>query len=142
MRMRLIGDQGNGFDFDQRAQGQLGDGHSGSGRGLLGEKCAVNAVDHAKIGHIGDEDGGFDDGVEASARGLQHGLEIGHDLPGLRLQSFLHLARGRVDADLSGSVDQIADFDGLRVGADRGGSVLGVDDLSGHDGTPVGKKDG
>ena len=44
---------GDDFDLDGDALGELGDLHAGTGRGILGEVLAVDAVEDMDGGHVG-----------------------------------------------------------------------------------------
>ena len=67
---------------------------------------------------------------KVAACGLENGLEVGDGLLGLRLNAALgEAAGGRVDGELTGREDQRAVRNGLRIRADGGRGVIGVNDL-------------
>lgn len=57
---------------------------------------------------------------------LEDRLEVVEDRPGLRLDALRHRSN-EVERDLARGVDELAEGDGVDVGADGGRGVLGVD---------------
>lgn len=120
----------NGLDFHQYILGQAGylDGGAG-GVGFL-EELGIDFVHGGEIIHIVEKHGGLDDRTHVGPGGIEDGFDVVEGLPGLGLDASLgDGAGGGIYGDLAGGEQEIADLDGLRVGADRGRGVLGVDGL-------------
>ena len=49
------------FDFDEGSEGEGGDLDGGAGGFVVAEGGGVEGVDLGEVGHVGEEDGGFDD---------------------------------------------------------------------------------
>ena len=83
----------------------------------------VEGVHGGEVGHVFEEDGGFDDVGEVEAGGGEDGLEVFEDAGGLGCDAAGdQRAGGGVEGDLAGGVEGVADADGLGVGADGGWS--------------------
>ena len=62
--------------------------------------------------------------------GVEDGLQVVQGLLGLGLDVSLHDGAGAgVNGHLAGDKEEVADLDGLGVGADGGGGAVSVDDL-------------
>ena len=133
-RLVLAGEAGHGdaFDFDEgvfREAGYLDGGTGGWHVAFWGEVAGVDLVHGGEVVHVLEEDGGLENVGEREVDGVEDGAEVFADALGLLGDAaFDEVAGGGVDGDLAGGVDEIADTDGLRVGADGGGSVGGGDD--------------
>ena len=78
--------QGNDFDFDQTAFGQLGDFDSGTGgKHVAVDILGIYFVDSAEIIHILNEHQRLDDAVHAQPGFSQNGFDVFQSLLGLRL---------------------------------------------------------
>src|SRR5690606_28876587 len=83
-------------------------------------------VDGGEVAQVGQEDVELDDILQRAAGRFGHGLEVLEHLYGLRFETFHQLHALRVQRDLPGQVDGVADLDGLRIGADGGGGFVGA----------------
>jgi hypothetical protein len=76
--------------------------------------------------HIGQEDGGLQYMRKIATGCLENGFQVFHNLMRLIGQgSIVQLSGRRIDADLSGNVEQVAVSDGLVVWTDGGRSLVG-----------------
>ena len=120
----LESDDGEHFDFNQPAEGQFLDRHAGTGGRILGEYFGVFRVDQREIRHVGNEHGGFDHVFDARPGCGEKGPDVLQALFRLGRDTFGELARGGIDAELSGAVQGLAGADGLGVRADAGASAV------------------
>jgi len=95
---------------------------------VVAEGGGVEGVDLGEVGHVGEEDGGFDDIVQGAILGGEEGGDVGEDLLGLAFDILgFDFAGGGIDGDLAGAENEGAGFDGLGIGTDGGrdgGSVV------------------
>ena len=75
--------QGNNVDFDEHVLGEAGDLDGGAGGRGVGEVAAVDLIHGGEVGHVLEEDGGFDDLSERAAGGLEDCGEVLQDAFGL-----------------------------------------------------------
>ena len=71
----------------------------------------------------------FKNVVERAARGGKHGAHVFKRAAGLRLDAGFKFAGRGIDAELTGSEDEIPRAHGLRIGADGGGRFFGGNEL-------------
>lgn len=117
---------GSGFDLTQGILGQGLDGYAGTSR--VGSKVlCVDCVESGKVAHIRQKTGGLEDLLCAAAGSFQSGDHVLATLLGLCCNACGHFTGGRVNRQLAGSVNSIADNETLRIGTDGTGSVLGID---------------
>ena len=96
LRKKLAGC--NALNLHQGAFRERLDRDGAAGREGGGEELGVDFVHGGEIGHVGQEDGGLDDVLEAQAGLFEDGPRIGEALPGLDLDAtFREGAGGRVD---------------------------------------------
>ena len=133
IRGKIGGGDGDGLDFDPGPFWEGGDLDCGPGGLICREIKGVDVVHGGEIAEIGEENGGFDDMREGHFIGPEDGAEVLEDLGGLvghvALEEF---AGDRIEGDLAGAKEEIADGDGLGLGADGLGGVYGGDDRMGH----------
>lgn len=113
-------DQGDHrFDLDLRTFGQCLDFIAGAGREGGGEEAGINAVDLREITEAGEEDRRLHLLRQFRARGLGDRLKVLQALLGLfKGICRFELSRRRIDRQLSGDEEQLANFDSLGIGAD------------------------
>ncbi len=83
---RWLGGDGDALDFYEGVFGEAGDldgGAGGRGDAFGGEVFGVEGVHGGEVGHVLEEDGGFDDVGEVQAGGGEDGLEVLEDAGGL-----------------------------------------------------------
>lgn len=72
---------------------------------------------YAKVGHVVQEDVDLDDLAHVGAGGLEDGLQVLADLPGLLLDRALAVVAVLVDGQLTRAVDGMRGLDGRGLGA-------------------------
>lgn len=121
---------GDDLDFHQSIFRQTCYFDAGAGRAILFEIFGVGRVHRAKVIHVLDEDGGFDDIVQRAAGSCQNRLDILQRLAGLpRYAAFGKLAGCRNYRQLPGYEQETVRFNGLGVRADCPGSLIGINNL-------------
>jgi len=124
---------GNRFDFDIHAAGESGDGVGGAGGRVGGEIATVDLVDGREVLHAAEEDGGFGDVGKGESGGGEDGLEVGHNLSDLLFDVTANDVAIGLERDLTAEEKELTTgADGLRIGANGGGGVVGVDDGAAH----------
>jgi hypothetical protein len=125
---------GHDLDLDEGTEGEGGDLNGGTSGFVVAESLGVEGIDFGEIGHVGEKDGGFDDGRESEALGGEEGGDVGEDLTGLAFDiGGVDFSGGGIDGDLAGAEEEAAVLDSLGVGADGGGDGRDVIDET-HDG--------
>ena len=115
-------EMGDDFNFHVRALGQRGHLDGGAGREIFGEIFGVHFVHAGEVGQVGHEDGAFHDVAEGEALVVQDGFDVLEDAFGLGFDVAGHEgAIRRIQRDLAGGEQEVADADGVVVGADGGG---------------------
>lgn len=128
----VVAEADDEFDLHAGAAGQGGDLDGGAGRLVAAEALFVDGVQLAEVAEVGDEHGGLDHAAEAGPRLGQHGGQVVEHLLGLRLDPVGHAAV-EGERDLPRGEQQVADPDGVAVGADGGRGAGGID--RGHAGS-------
>jgi len=124
--------QRDGLDLDAGAFGERGHLDGGAG-GLVGaEGLGVEFVELGEEPEVRQEHGGLHHVQHAAIGRLEHRPEVGQDLLHLGGEGGVdQLPRGGVEGDLPGGVDEAALQDGLAVGPDGGGGLVGLDGVHG-----------
>lgn len=118
---------GHAFDLDQGVQGVLPDGDGGAAGSVAIEGRFVDFVHALEVGHVFEEDGGFDHVAESQTLGFQDDAQVVEHSSGLLFDGGAHQLHGvRVQRGLAGAEHQTGGFHGVAVGTDGSGSVLGV----------------
>ncbi len=133
----LLRTYGDALDLDEGILGKGGDLDGGAGRrydAFGGEETGVEDVHGGEVGHVLEEDGGFDDVGDVQVSSGEDGSEVFKDAGGLGGDSARdELAAGRIKCDLAGGVEDSTRADGLRVGADgRWRGVGGDGEIAGR----------
>ena len=124
---------GNRFDFDIDAAGESGYGVGGAGGWVGREVATVDLVDGGEVLHAAEKDGGFGDVGEGESGGGEDGFEVGHDLSDLVFDVAADDVTVGLQRDLAAEEEELAaGADGLGIGPDGGGGVVGVDDGAAH----------
>lgn len=131
LQLRVLLFDGDGFHFQQHAQGQLLHCHTRtSGQVGVGvEVLAVHFVEQGElVVHVGQKDGVFDDVVQRRIRRFQDVFDVLDHLFG----SSFHRGIGqglvfRSVRDLARHVDEAVNLDSLRVRRSGGRSSSGLD---------------
>lgn len=117
------------FDFHVRALGQRSDLNRGTRGKIVGEKFRVNFVHSSEIREVRHKDGAFDDIGEREFLVVQNRFHVLQDAFGLRFDVAAdHVSILRINRNLPGTKEQIADTHSMVVGANRSGRMSGFDD--------------
>src|SRR5438105_3999368 len=115
---------GDRVDLHARAFRQGGHLHRRARRWGGGKALGVRLIHGLEVAEVDEIDRGLHDVAETAARGREHRAEVVEHAVRLRGDvSADELAGLRVDRDLSAEKEKITGADGLRVRADRSGSV-------------------
>jgi len=118
---------GNEFDFYQGSLGQVLDGECASGGVGSGEVLGIDLIHGAEVGDVAQEHGGLDHVVQVQSLALQDGTGILEALVSLLLYTPLGECPSLGDnGQLARNEHEIAGADGLAVGPDGGGCLVGV----------------
>ena len=103
------------------------------GSAVLAEVFSVDRVHGGEIAEVLEEDGGFDDAVEAASASLKHGLEVFEDTGGLLCDATGDDLPGcGIERNLPGCEDEIARAHTLGIRADGRGRCGSCDDRFAH----------
>lgn len=106
--------QGDRFDLDGHALGQLVDGDAGPGR-LVREPFLVFAIHLGEVGHVGDEDAHADDFLHTAPSRFQNRFQISAACCRLIRDRPLDQVARSISRDLAGTPDLAVRLDGLAV---------------------------
>ena len=120
------------LNFHSRVFRQCGDLNRGARREIFREIPRVNLIHAREVGEVRHENRGFNDIRERQLLVVQNRFHVLQDALGLGLDvAGNQVAGGRVNRDLAGAEQQIADAHGVVVRADGGGRFGRFDDLFG-----------
>ena len=120
----------NNFNFNLRVFGKRGHLYRGPCWRVRFEIGAIKFVYRLEVGEIGEEDRRFDDVIETESLCPEHGCNVFHYPPRLRINvAGNDFASLWIQRDLAGTKDEIANTNGLRVRPDCRGGLRGGDDF-------------
>ena len=122
---------GDALDFYQSILGQACSLKCSAGRIGSGEELGVNSVHGGKVSNVSQQHGGLDHVAHVSTGFRQNGFDVGQALTGLGGDVVACKSTGGgINGNLTGDVDGIACLNGLRIGTDGGGGIVGMDGKS------------
>jgi len=104
-----------------------GDLDGGAGREVGGEVLRIHLVHAGEVRQVGEEDGALDDVREGELLVVEDGFDVPQDAVGLGLDvTGDEVSSGRINGNLAGAEQQVADADGVVVRATAGADWAGL----------------
>lgn len=122
----------NHFDFHDGGLRQGGNLDGGTRGKIASEIFGVDFVHAGEVREVGEENGALHHVAERELLIFENRFDVFQNSFGLRLDIAVdEIASGRVERDLSGAEQHVANADSVIVGADCGGGFCGFNDLFG-----------
>src|SRR5712692_9697778 len=110
------------LNLDAGSFGQRGNLDGRARRKIRGKVFSIDFIHPGKVGKVGEKNRALDHVGKSQLLVLENGFDVFQYAFGLRLDTAGdQIARGRVEWDLPGAKEQVADADAVVVGADCGG---------------------
>src|SRR6266699_4044511 len=115
------------FDLDAGSFGQRGNLDGGARRKIRRKVFRIDIVHPGKVGKVGEKNRALDHVGKSQLLVLENGFAVLQHAFGLRLDAAGdQIARGRVEGDLAGAKEQVADADAVVVWPTAGADLAGL----------------